>query len=45
MTRQKLDELFEKYFEGKKSIGVEGMSAEDKEKAVAHQYMQQSVPR
>ena len=45
MSQQGLDELFEKYFVGKKSIGAEGMSVEDKKKAIVHQYMQQSIPK
>ena len=45
MTKQELDNLFDKYFEGKKSIGIVGMSQADMQKAVDHQYMQESVPQ
>ena len=45
MTRQDLDELFEKYFEGKKSIGIEGMSEADRQKAIEHVKMQESIPQ
>ena len=45
MSIKELDELFEKYFEGKKSIGVEGMSDDDRKKALKHQYMQEAIPQ
>lgn len=45
MSLQELDELFEKYFEGKKSIGIEGMSDADRKKALDHQYMQEAIPQ
>lgn len=44
MSLKELDVLFEKYFEGKKSIGVEGLSEADRKKALEHQYMQDSIP-
>lgn len=45
MSRQELDELFNKHFDGKKSIGIEGMSSEDRLKALEHKYMQESIPQ
>jgi Acetyltransferase (isoleucine patch superfamily) len=45
MSSKDLDELFEKYFEGKKSIGIEGMSDADRKKALEHQYMQEAIPQ
>lgn len=45
MSIQEIDELFEKYFKDKKSIGVEGMSDADRKKALEHQYMQEAIPQ
>lgn len=44
MSLKELDELFEKYFEGKKSIGIEGLSEADRKKAMEHKFMQESIP-
>ena len=44
MSLKELDELFQKYFIGKNSIGIEGLSTVDKEKAISHQYMQERIP-
>lgn len=44
MTRQELDELFEKYFEGKKSIGIEGLTEAGRSAAQKHHYMQEAIP-
>lgn len=44
MTQHELDELFEQYYEGKKSIGIEGLSDNDKKIAIEHQYMQEAIP-
>ena len=45
MSLQELDDLFEKYFEGKKSIGIESMSESDRKKALDYQYMQEEIPQ
>lgn len=45
MSLHELDELFEKYFVGKKSIGIEGMSDADRKIALEHQYMQEAIPQ
>ena len=45
MSLQELDELFDKYFEGKKSIGIEGMTDADRKKAMELQYMQEAIPQ
>lgn len=44
MKQQEIDDLFEKHFEGKKSIGIEGMSESDHDEAISHQYMQEEIP-
>lgn len=45
MSLKELDELFDKYFQGKKSIGIEGMSEADRKKAMEHKYMQEAIPQ
>lgn len=45
MSKQELDDLFALFFEGKKSIGIEGMSTIDYEKALEHIDMQVSIPQ
>lgn len=44
MPQKEIDDLFEKYFKGLKSIGVKGLSPEDRKKAICHQSMQERIP-
>lgn len=44
MTVAEIDELFEKYFEGKRSIGIEGISDIDKVRLQKYRYMQEKLP-
>lgn len=45
MSETELNELFEKYFEGKKAIGKQGMSEYDYEQAEKYKHMQFDVPK
>lgn len=44
MTQSEIEELFEMYFNGKKSIGVQGMSDYDFAQAERYAFMQYDVP-
>lgn len=45
MSEEELTELFAKYFEGKKSIGIEGMSDFDNNQVQKYKSMQYNVPK
>ena len=45
MTESELDEIFANYFDGKKSIGIDGMTDSDYEQAHKYKSMQYDVPK
>ena len=45
MSMSEIDNLFEKYFEGKKSIGIDSLCEFDYSQALLHKYMQFDVPK
>ena len=43
LTQEEIDVLFEKYYAGKKTIGIEGVTEEGRQAVISHKYMQESI--